>query len=508
MRNPFRRRPAQARRDETVVDPRIWGRNYRGPAPWWLGLVVALLAVILSYLAFAKELPWSGEGYSVKATFANAATLRESAPVRIAGVTVGEVTAVERDGDTAEVTFTVDDEGRPIHDDAEVEIRPRLFLEGNFFLDLDPGSPSAAELEEGGEIPISQTATAVQLDEVLTALQAPERRGLGRLLSGFGTALTYVPTPADDVDQDPAVFGETAGESLNDAFRYGGPAGRTSAIVADALRGESGHDLSGVLRAADDVFAKLEGREDELADLISNFNTTAGALAAESDNLSRTVALLGPTLDETEVSLRHLSDALPALRALARASQPGIQELPDTIDAFEPWLAQSKLLFDQNELGEVAHLLKRAAPGLAGTSAASRKLFPVVNSVSRCTTENLIPTADTTITSDGFGTGEPNFQEFFYGAVQLAGAGQPFDGNGPYLRLQPGGGPLLLSTPNPGGTFNDTRAFGSAVVAPDGVQPVLPTSPPPVRLDATCHKSPVPDLNGPAGAAGPPDLVP
>ena len=155
------------------------------------------------------------------------------------GSTSAEVTGVEAEGDAVKVTFTVDDEGRPIHTDAEVELRPRLFLEGNWFLDLFPGSPSAPELEAGEDIPITQTQTAVQLDEVLTALQAPERRGLQRLLEGYGTALTYEPTAEDDVDQDPSVRGETAAESLNDAFRYGGDAGRGTAIVNTALLGEN-----------------------------------------------------------------------------------------------------------------------------------------------------------------------------------------------------------------------------------------------------------------------------
>ena len=68
--------------------------------------------------------------------------------MRIAGVNVGKVIGVERDGDATEVTFTVDDAGRPIHEDAFAAIRPRIFLEGNFFVDLDPGSPSAPELRQ------------------------------------------------------------------------------------------------------------------------------------------------------------------------------------------------------------------------------------------------------------------------------------------------------------------------------------------------------------------------
>ena len=141
----------------------------RIPAFWGL-LMVVLLLVLGSYLAYTKKLPWSDEGYTLTATFENAATLRETNPVRIAGVNVGEVINVESAGDAAEVTFTVKDEGLPIHSDAELEIRPRLFLEGNFFLDMRPGSPSAPELSDGDEIPMTQTATAVQLDEILSAL--------------------------------------------------------------------------------------------------------------------------------------------------------------------------------------------------------------------------------------------------------------------------------------------------------------------------------------------------
>ena len=73
--------------------------------------------------------------------------------MRIAGVNVGKVTSVEPEGNMAEVTFTVDDEGLPIHEDATITIRPRLFLEGNFFLDLQPGSPSAPELVERRDDP-------------------------------------------------------------------------------------------------------------------------------------------------------------------------------------------------------------------------------------------------------------------------------------------------------------------------------------------------------------------
>ena len=85
----------------------------------------------------------------------------------------------------------------------------------------------------------------------------------------------------------------------------------------------------------------------------------------------------------------------------------------------------------------------------------------------------------------------------------LAGAGQGFDGNGPYLRLQPGGGPVLVHNPNPTGTPGDQVNFTNTIEAPDGIQPVLPSAAPPFRMDVACAKNRPPNLNGPASAAGP-----
>ncbi len=159
------------------------------PSNAMIAVIFILVFTIGPYLAFTKHVPFTGYGYTLKATFANGANISTNSPVRIAGVDVGKVIEASRDGDATEVTFTVEGNGRPIHDDAFAEIRPRIFLEGNFFLDLDPGSPSAPELDSGATIPISHTSTAVQLDEILTALQSPVRADLSRLLEGFGTAL-------------------------------------------------------------------------------------------------------------------------------------------------------------------------------------------------------------------------------------------------------------------------------------------------------------------------------
>jgi phospholipid/cholesterol/gamma-HCH transport system substrate-binding protein len=481
--------------------------HQRGPRNWVIGAIALVLIAIGSYLAYTKDLPFTGKGYEVHATFENAATLRSDSPVRIAGVNVGKVTGVEGTGNMAEVTFTVDDEGQPIHEDATAKIRPRLFLEGNFFVDLQPGSPSAPELPDDGQIPVTQTSTAVQLDEILTALDSDSRVNLQELLEGYGTALTYEPTPADDADQDPDVEGESAAEALNDTFRWAPRANRDTAIVNEAFRGQEPHDLSKLIAAQGRVFGELLSVEDQLKDLITNFNTTAGAFAAESANLSESVRLLAPTLENGEPALRHLSDALPPVRALARESIPGVRELPATIQAGNPWLEQAGALLTEPELGGLARELRKAAPSLAKTTHATLDLFPQITLTSRCVTDVLEPTGNVVIDDAGgtypFSTGQPNFNELFYGAVSFAGATQAFDGNGAFVRAQSGGGPVRVQATNPLPNIpSDAVNYGTTISAPLGTRPTFTTDVPPFRADVPCHENPVADLNGGAGLPG------
>jgi phospholipid/cholesterol/gamma-HCH transport system substrate-binding protein len=495
------------RMGEQDYDPRLYRRGIGMRSRVLVGLFCVLAIAIGVYLAFAKQIPFTGAGYELHAVFENPATVKPDSPVRIAGVNVGKVTSVQREGDLAEVTFTVDEAGRPIHSDATVEVRPRLFLEGNFFLDLRGGSPSAPELPSGATLPATQTSVAVQLDQVLTALQAPERENLQELLQGFGTALTHEPTAAEDVDQDPDVQGESAAQALNDAFRYGGEAGRTAAITNEALLGTRPHDLSALIAAQRRVFGALLSREAQLKDLITNFNVTAGALAAEQQNLSETVRLLAPTLETARPTLLHLNQSFPQLRAFAIEARPGIAELPDTIAAAGPWLRQARPLLSERELGGLARLLRNATPDLALTTRLTSRFLTQLELTSRCVSGVLIPTGNVVIDDAGgaypFATGVPNYREFFYAAANQAGESQGFDGNGSYLRFQTGGGPVMATAPQPGGGFENQAVFGNTIEPPLGTRPALSAAKPPINADLACHQNPVPDING-AAPVGPP----
>jgi ABC-type transporter Mla subunit MlaD len=89
--------------------------------------------------------------------------LGPGAPVRINGVNVGIVRAVDRSPSGATVRIVLTEgvgfmaENSFVRTDARIVARPRIFVEGKAFIDLDPGSRDAAPLRRGGRIPRSQT---------------------------------------------------------------------------------------------------------------------------------------------------------------------------------------------------------------------------------------------------------------------------------------------------------------------------------------------------------------
>jgi phospholipid/cholesterol/gamma-HCH transport system substrate-binding protein len=490
-------------------DERVFGRKYRG-RPWLIGLGFVVLLAIGLVLAYTKHIPFTSYGYELKAVFRNAPVVAKNSPVRIAGVNVGKVISSERKGNANEITFTVADSGRPVRDDAQVTIRPRLFLEGNFFLDLQPGSPGAPELPSGGTIPIPDTATAVQLDQVLSALREPARNDLRQVLKVYGRALTKTPTAAENATQAPQVQGVSAAAALNNSFHYGASAGKNTAIVSEALLGLREHDLSNLIGAQSKVFGTLVSREGDLKNLITNFNTTMAALAAQSNNLAATIHELAPTLDQARPTFRDLNASFPALRAFAIDLTPGVKQLPATIRAGLPWLKQAQALLRPSELGNLAQLARDSAPATAHAVKATSSFLPQLELTSRCASNVLVPAGNTVLNDSRFGTGQPNSHEFFFGLANVAGAGGQFDGNGSYIRVNAGGGGTLVTAPNPGGggAIGGKEVFANNVSAPLGVQPAFQKGGiPPFRFDYPCYRNALPDLNGPAASVAPPDLT-
>ena len=230
--------------------------------------------------------------------------------MRIAGVEVGKVKKVEaveggKAGGAAIVTMELKKSALPIHEDAQLKIRPRVFLEGNFFVDIKPGSPSADTLKSGRTIPTTQTAAPVQFGDVLAALQSDTRSDLQVFLKEYSKGLE----------------GKGA-EGFNEALRTGPRAFRSTAVASDALLGlEPTKDLQRVFRGQARTFAALNEDEEALKGLVTNFNTVAGAFASQDAALERVGPGAGPHPPSglARAGVAELGVAHPA-RVLARGA--------------------------------------------------------------------------------------------------------------------------------------------------------------------------------------------
>jgi phospholipid/cholesterol/gamma-HCH transport system substrate-binding protein len=467
------------------------------------GVIAAVVIAAACYLVFGGTLPFSGSPFVLKAVFTTQTELHIPSPVRIAGVDVGQVTSVQRlskQSDAAVVTMDIDSNGLPIHGDATAKVRPRIFLEGNFYVDLFPGSPSAPTLASGSTLAAAHTAGPVQLDRVLSALSSSARGNLQTLLQGIGASLDGRPTPAQDATQDPSVRGLTGGQALNLSLKYSAGAFRASAIVNQALLGTAPHDLSNVVVGNEQVFRALAASDGQLASLVSTFNATMAALAARQQDLSQTIALLPPVLRSTDSSDSALDASFGPTQAFARTILPGVKQLGPTINDALPWLAQATALASPNELRGLLSSLTPAVQQTASALSSTQALLSGADQLARCFSHNLIPTGNAFIQDPPVTTGLRVYQELFQSAVGIAGAAGNFDGNGRYVRASAGGGSVQAQTPSlpQNGPF-----YGNFVLPPLGTRPAFAGKAPPLRRDVPCFKNPAPNLNRVSTGAGP-----
>ena len=442
-----------------------------------IGLIALAVVIVAVLFAWTKAVPFQPH-YEIKAAFESSNNIRPGSPVRIAGVEVGKVTSVERAGrDGAILTMRIDDNGRPVHSDATAKIRPRIFLEGNFFVDLTAGSPSTPELDDGGTLPVQQTATPVQLDEVLTALQSDTREDLKVLLREYGTALE----------------GDGA-RGFNRSLPYWEPAYRDSAIVGEAMLGETGHDLSGYVKNAGATAAALDRNRERLKSLITDFHTTAHAFAVQEANLRTAVGELPNTLNASMPALQALNESFPPLRSLASELRPGVQSSEETLDVSLPFVQQLRGLVSQPELRGLAADLRPTVPDLAALIDRSIPLYRQVRRAASCQNTVIHPWSMDTVPDKQFPAEGKVYEEAPKPLPGLAGESRSADANGSWFRVLAAGGKNLV-TLRPG-------VFATTPEPLIGANPPRPAKRPPLDATKPCETQESPDLR--TNPAGPP----
>ena len=274
------------------------------------------------------------------------------------------------------VTMTVGKAGRPIHEDARAKIRPRIFLEGNFFVDLEPGTPGAAEIADDATIPINQTAVPVQFDQLLTSLQSDTREDLKTLLDEYGNALD-----------------KGGAEAFNRSIPYWKSAYRDTAIVNEASLGETEHDLSGYVKNAGATAAALDRHPEQLKSLITDFNTTAAAFAREQGNLRTRSPSCRARCAPPSPRSASLNAAFPPLRAFTADLRPGVRSSEAALDASIPLVRQLRGLVSEDELRGLAADLRPTIPALARLTRESIPLAEQNRLLASCQNEVVLPWA-------------------------------------------------------------------------------------------------------------------
>ena len=475
------------------------------------GVIGIVAIVVFSYLAYTKFANPFANPYTIHAVFSDANGVRPGSPVRIAGVDVGQVTTVGAEpgckssssGQTAchaaELTMTIQNQGLPIHDDATFAIRPRIFLEGNFFVDVSPGTLSAPTAGDGHTFPIQQGVEPVQLDQVLTSLQSGTRRNLQILLQQFGTAV------------------KKGGPAYNASIQYWLPAYEYTSIVAHDALGIQPHDLSNYIAEQGTVAAALDAHPQNLQSLITDFNTTANSFARVNTSLEATVAELPKALAAAIPAFDALNSNVlcgppfcstrAPFRQLVRALIPGVKSTGPTIDASLPFITQLRLLVQPAELRGLTADLSVTVPALAKLAQETIPLMrDQVRPAASCVANIIYPWSQLTLVDPNFNAsnGFPA-RKVYVEAVDylpgLAGESRTFDANGPYIRVLGVGGTLTYSL-QPG-------LFGQALTKIDAVQPELPPggTRPPYEPTVPCEtQAPITTLSTPSG--GPPSQEP
>ncbi|MEA2220105.1 MAG: phospholipid/cholesterol/gamma-HCH transport system substrate-binding protein [Solirubrobacteraceae bacterium] len=444
----------------------------RGPSAFAVGAVLIVLAVIVTYLAFAKDVPFVNEPYVVKAAFRDSAGIKPHSPVRIAGVEVGEVTQVQhtRPGaQSAVVTMAIHDAGRPVRADATAKIRPRIFLEGNFFVDLSPGTPAAPELDDGATIPADRTTTPVQFDQVLRALKSDTRNNLRTVFNEVSDARQA-----------------GAAKAFNDSLRYQPAAYKFTAIVTEALLGKRPGDLGDWIRDQGIVSGAIDADPAKLRALVVDFNATAAALADRESALTASVGELPRTLRAATPALDELRAAFPDVRRFARGARPGVRSLGPTVDAVLPLVKQLRGLVRPDELGGLTRNLHAATPALARLARSAPGVLAELRSLASCANEVVVPFGNDRLVDNAFPTHGPVYEELAKFLPGLAGESRSFDANGPWFKVLGSGGAETLNLGN--------GIFGSVLEPIAGNNPPPVRTRPPLRPDVPCETQQQPDL--------------
>jgi phospholipid/cholesterol/gamma-HCH transport system substrate-binding protein len=421
-----------------------------------------------------------GGGFTLRATFAQTSQVKDGSEVRTAGIQIGQVTSVEvGPGDASTVTMQVDPSGLPVHADATVTVKPRLVLEGNGYIDLNPGTPDAPVLRSGATLPRAQTTVTVQLDQVLDTFTLPVRGALQQSVAGLAQGL---------------------GGSGAGAMRASIAALDSSAVdlgqVAHAAQGTAPFDLPRTVSSSASLLDQLSQNPQALADSVTSFDRTMAAIAANDQALAGTVEAGDRLLLLAPPTLAKLDAALPPLKTFATALTPALRAAPPTLERTTRLLQQISAVVSRPQLPTLLDELTPVVTQLPTLEGRLQNLFSYTTPVTDCITTHVVPVLDMKIQDGPNTTGDPVWLDLMHTFAGFTSASTSYDGNGGTFRAGLAQGSNVVQALLPGlGKFVGQLDPNATEVRPAwlgyGVEP-------PFRPDVPCASQQLPMLNVPA----------
>jgi len=328
--------------------------------------VAIVLFVGMIWLAVVAPKGVPGRGYTyVNAEFRDAANVPTSTEVRIAGRSAGQVVEAKLEDGIAKLRLQLRPGNVALHEDATARIGLKGLLGGKY-VGIDPGG-RGAELENEATLPVSRTATAVDLVDVVQTFDEPSRKALQHTLHGLGQGLAG------------------RGEDVNDLLRTGAPMARDLERVSEAVTARDG--------AAARLFPSLESTaaafDPVRAEVAAGLRPEAAvfeAFAARRTDIQRTLEIAPSALTSLRGGAAAATPLLGEVARLARVATRFSRPAPDALRKTAKLLEEARPAL--RETSPLLRTLERAVPP---TLLLLRRVDPVTRPATRALTTSLPP---------------------------------------------------------------------------------------------------------------------
>jgi phospholipid/cholesterol/gamma-HCH transport system substrate-binding protein len=286
-----------------------------------LGRVMAMVLFALScfgillylWVSFGGPTPLKPTGYRFEVQMPESALLVNEAPVRMAGLDVGQVkdkALQEHGGQT--VVIEMDEAFAPIPSDSRVTLRQKSLL-GQIYIEITPGSKDAPDLADGGKLSSARVEETVDFDEVISTFDKPTRDNYRGWIKELAKAIR-----------------NGRGEDLNDAFANFVAFTEDGNSVLEILD-EQDPALRRLIKNTGVTLGAINRRYGEFGQFVTNANDFFGALASRNDALAETISVFPTFLDESRQTFDRLREFAVDTRPLVRELQPVALQLRPTL---------------------------------------------------------------------------------------------------------------------------------------------------------------------------------